>query len=168
MRQLGLYLIKKDFFTLINDKNLLYKDKRPHFFVLKDKKTDLIWMVPCTSNIEKWQQRINKLNPGKSYSDSVAIFSVLGQKQVLLFQNMFPCLEKYIDRPFTIHNEPGLIYNKSKIRFINRMAKQTILLLEKGVKLSKFPPDITKIKTLMLNELNNDLGLTLTPNRSPY
>jgi hypothetical protein len=60
VKNCSLVVLKKSFYQKVNDKYLLYKDRRPHFMAYKDKATKLLWMVPCTSYNQKWQDRANQ------------------------------------------------------------------------------------------------------------
>jgi hypothetical protein len=69
---------------------------------------------------------------------------------------MFPCIEKYIDYQFTIFNKPAYITNPKIVKNIVSNTKQVILMLQNGIKLSKFPPDVKRIEQMMLSELKAD------------
>lgn len=59
----NLYFVSDDFFAKIQDPYLKinYEDtKRPHYFAVKDNKTGLYWLVPCSSKIEKFERLIQK------------------------------------------------------------------------------------------------------------
>ena len=58
-----LYFVSNDFFVKIQDPYLKinYENtKRPHYFALKDKHTELYWLVPCSSKVEKFERLLQK------------------------------------------------------------------------------------------------------------
>ena len=59
------YHIKDDFFEMIKDKYLMSNKEdgnyRPHFYAVQDKKNlDLYWMIPISSQVEKYKEIIEK------------------------------------------------------------------------------------------------------------
>ena len=59
-----LYHIKNEFFDVVNDDRLMSNHergkKRPTYFTIKDK--DILWFIPLSSKVEKYQKIINKKN----------------------------------------------------------------------------------------------------------
>ena len=59
-----LYHIKDKFFDIMDDKNLMINHekgkKRPTYFVFKE---EILWFIPLSSNIEKYQKIIDKKSP---------------------------------------------------------------------------------------------------------
>ena len=50
------YFVSDSFFDKIKDPFLKMNyetTKRPHYFALKDKYTNLLWLVPCSTRIKK-------------------------------------------------------------------------------------------------------------------
>jgi len=60
-----LYHIKDKFFDIMDDKNLMINHekgkKRPTYFVFKEE--EILWFIPLSSNIEKYQKIIDKKSP---------------------------------------------------------------------------------------------------------
>ena len=63
---------------------------RPCYYTFQDTKTNLYWMIPISSKVEKYSviydRKINKY--GKC--DTIAFGEVLGHKKAFLIQNMCP------------------------------------------------------------------------------
>lgn len=95
-----LYFIKDEFFQRVNDPFLKCNyetTKRPHYYTFQDHETKLYWMVPCSSKVQKFENIIQtKVARGKPV-DGIAIVKIQGKKSVLLFQDMFPVRQKYIE-----------------------------------------------------------------------
>ena len=53
------YHIKEEYFEKVNDDKLMQNKEngayRPTFYCLRDEKTSLLWMVPLSSRVEKFQ-----------------------------------------------------------------------------------------------------------------
>lgn len=153
------YFVKDSFFYTVNDNELLQNksngNKRPCYFCFKDKSyNNLIWFVPISSKVEKYKNiYIHKLKANKHRPiDTVVFGKVNGFENVFLIQNMFPIIEKYIDSQF-IRKKMPVIVTKSLQNEIIKKANKIILLVEKGYSNLVFP-NISKIKKLMLLELN--------------
>jgi hypothetical protein len=150
------YFIKDDFFTKINDKNLQQnklKTKRPHYFCIK--RNELYWMIPCTSDkTHKWHNRLPK---SKNYKQLEKLnfreIFVRGTRTVLLFHDMFPITEKYIDSKWIRKGKPLQIQFNNLVKSIDKQARNKITKLLSGKKLIKSGPNVKKIERLMLQEL---------------
>lgn len=127
---------------------------RPHYFAFIDRETQLYWLIPCSSRIEKFERIIeNKIERGRPHNH-IQIISVSGKKQAFLFQDMFPVTPRYIDKPY--ENRYGIfeIRDPKMIEQINRNAEKIINLLRRGIKFTPTQPDVNKIEKLMLAELH--------------
>ena len=59
----NLYFVSDQFFQKIQDPYLKINyetTKRPHYFAITDHETDLYWLVPCSTKIEKFERIIQK------------------------------------------------------------------------------------------------------------
>ncbi len=66
MKKYAFYIIKDEFFELVEDKNLKFNksENRPHYFCLEYK--NFCWMISISSQVEKFKKIINdKLRSGK-------------------------------------------------------------------------------------------------------
>ena len=154
-----LYFIKESFFELVGDVFLkTNKDStlRPHYYAFKDEKTNLLWVIPCSSQIEKYQTIIKYKNENGQKHNHIQIIKVNGIEQVFLYQDMFPVLEKYIESPYKKQNAFMEIKDPKKISAIEKNAKKIIKLIRHGIKFTPTQPDIIKVEELMLYELEKD------------
>ena len=150
-----IYHIKDEFFDVINDNNLMINHEngrsRPTYFTIKDK--DILWFIPLSSKIVKYQPIIDKKIKKYGSCKSIMISEIANKKSVILLQNAFPTLEKYIDHPHTINGSPVRVSDNLKDEILENF--NTLLALKKqGINL--FFPDIDKIKEIMLDELKNN------------
>lgn len=78
---------------------------------------------------------------------------VANKKSVILLQNAFPTLEKYIDHVHTVDGKPAKVPETLE-KIIVKNFKNLLKLKDKGINL--FFADIDKIKEQMLKELNSE------------
>ena len=150
-----IYHIKDEFFIKINDKGLMTNHEngraRPTYFTIKD--DDILWFIPLSSKVAKYQKIINHKISKYGSCKSIMIGNIASQDSVILLQNAFPTLEKYIDHPHTINGSPVWVADKLKdeilVNFNSLMA-----LKRQGINL--FFTDIDKIKEIMLEDLNGN------------
>lgn len=150
-----LYHIKDEYFNVVNDNNLMTNHergkKRPTYFTIKD--NDILWFIPLSSKVDKYKRIVD--NKMKKYGrcDTILIREILGKDSVVLLQNAFPTLEKYIDHAHLLDNgKPAKVVKSLKDEILKNF-KYLLKLKSKGVNL--FFADIDSIKEKMLKELNN-------------
>lgn len=147
-----IYHIKDDFFDKINDKGLMINHEngksRPTYFTIKDK--DILWFIPLSSKVSKYQSIIE--NKIKKYGNcrSIMIGEIVDKKSVILLQNAFPTLEKYIDHVHTVNGAPVRVADNLKDEILENF---TSLLALKKQGINLFFADIDKIKEKMLEEI---------------
>ena len=152
----NLYFVSDEFFARIQDPYLKvnYEDtKRPHYFAFKDSKTGLYWLVPCSSKIEKFERLVQKKHEQHKPTDTIKMVKVFDRKTVLLFQDMFPVITRYIDDQYIKGGQPVKIADPKLIQELEKNAKKIINLLHRGVRFTPTQPDIIKIEKIMLEEL---------------
>lgn len=148
------YHIKDEYFEKVKDDKLMQNKEngtyRPTFYCLRDKKTSLLWMVPLSSRVEKFQ--VIHDNQIKKYGKCLTI--VLGEfdgkNAAFLLQNMFPITERYLDHIHTRNNNPVPV--KHSIHQAVRTKMKQIRQLHARGKRVVFP-DISRLEQLMLDEL---------------
>ncbi len=127
----NLYFVSDEFFARIQDPYLKvnYEDtKRPHYFAFKDSKTGLYWLVPCSSKIEKFERLVQKKHEQHKPTDTIKIVKVFDRKTVLLFQDMFPVITRYIDDQYIKGGQPVKIADPKLIQELEKNAKKIINL----------------------------------------
>ena len=147
-----LYHISQDFFELVNDPNLQINHSGVHsrssYFLVKDGK--LLWFIPLSSKVEKYQKIINKKIQKYGFCNTIIIRKIAGDDSVILLQNAFPTLEKYIDYVHTVDGVPLRVPTNLQNE-IRSLFKNMIGLKKRGTDL--FFVDIDKIKEKLLEEL---------------
>ena len=149
-----IYHIKDDYFTKVNDKGLMINHEnghsRPTYFTIKE--NDILWFIPLSSKIEKYKKIVE--NKEKKYGSckTIMIREIAGKDSVILLQNAFPILEKYIDHPHIINGKPLKVIDTLKEEILNNF-KYMISIKKEGRNL--FFSDIDKLKEIMISENNN-------------
>ena len=80
-------------------------------------------------------------------------FAFRDSKTVLLFQDMFPVIARYIDGQYIKGGQPVRIADPKLIQELEKNARKIINLLHRGVRFTPTQPDIIKIEKSMLEEL---------------
>ena len=148
-----IYHIKDDFFDKINDNGLMINHEngkaRPTYFTIKDK--DILWFIPLSSKVDKYRKIVDNKMKRYGRCDTILIREILGKDSVILLQNTFPTLEKYIDHAHLLDNgKPAKVVESLKDEILQNF-EYLLKLKSKGVNL--FFTDIDKIKKQMLDEL---------------
>lgn len=149
-----IYHIKDDYFAKVNDKGLMINHEnghsRPTYFTIKE--NDILWFIPLSSKIEKYKKIVE--NKEKKYGSckTIMIREIAGKDSVILLQNAFPILEKYIDHPHIINGKPLKVIDTLKEEILNNF-KYMISMKKEGRNL--FFSDIDKLKEIMISENNN-------------
>ena len=153
-----LYHIKDIFFDLVNDDRLMTNHergkKRPTYFTIKDK--DILWFIPISSKVEKYKKIIDDKIKKRGFCDTILIRKILNEDCVILLQNAFPTLEKYIDHAHIVNGAPAKVGSVLKNEILGKF-NNLLKLHDRGINL--FFPDIDNIKQMMLEELKKDKEL---------
>lgn len=159
-----LYFIKDEFFEVVGEQYLkMNKDdtQRPHYYAFKDTESKLLWVIPCSRQIDKYKMIIKKkIDNGKKHNH-IQIIKVNGIEQAFLYQDMFPIIEKYIKNPYIKQDTYMEIKDTKKLESIENNAKNIIKLIRHGVKFTPTQPDVIKIEQMMLEELEQSLLCTV-------
>jgi len=147
-----LYHIKDEFFDIVNDENLMTNHergkKRPTYFTIKDK--NILWFILLSSKVEKYRKIVDKKVERFGFCNTILIEKVFENDAVILLQNAFPTLEKYIDHAHIMSDgKPAKVVTSIKEEILVKF-KYLMKLKKRGVNL--FFTDIDKIKEQMLKE----------------
>lgn len=152
----NLYFVSDAFFTKIQDPCLKINyesTKRPHYFAFRDHKTNLYWLVPCSFKIDKFERLIKKKQEQHKPTDTIKIVQIFDCKTVLLFQDMFPVIDTYIDGQYIKGGQPVRIADPNLIQELEKNARKVINMLHRGVRFTPTQPDVIRIEAIMLEEL---------------
>jgi hypothetical protein len=154
------YFIKNEYFLEFNDKNLMKNKEiingklheRPCYYSYLDIKTGLMWFIPISSQVSKYENIYNKkiLKSPKHKCDTIVFGYVLGEKKAFLIQNMCPVTAKYINNEYIdkATNDPVFINDNLK-KELNSKAKKILGLTKQGFDKLIFP-DVLAIEKKLL------------------
>ena len=150
-----LYHIKDEFFDQINDKGLMINHEnghsRPSYLAIKDK--DILWFIPLSTKIDKYNSIIEEKEKKYGQCKTILIRKIADKDSVILIQNAFPTIEKYVKSKHTIDGIYVKISDALKREIVNDF-KYVLSLKTEGRDL--FFTDIDKIREIMLEELKNN------------
>lgn len=148
----GFYFIKDDFYEMV-DKSLFKDNKhqhRPHYFCIEDS-DGLLWMIPLSSKVEKYQAIYDKKIAKHKKCDTIEIAEVIGgTKSVFLIQNMFPIVPFFLAERYTVNNVNVEIKDEKLLRSISTKARTIRALMLKGIQFTPYQPDIIGLRKFLL------------------
>lgn len=151
------YHIKEDYFSKVNDDKLMKNKEngnfRPTYYCTKDDKTGLLWVVPMSSQYDKFKKIVERKIKKYKKCNTIILGNFDGRKSVFLLQNMFPITEKYLDHIHTRNNNPVPV-NYKTAKLVEKSLKDLLSLTRKGSKIVF--TDILRLERIMLQEIQND------------
>lgn len=147
MYRRGFYIIKDSFFVEMDDPYLKGNKSanRPHYYCFQET-TDVYWMIPLSSRIEKYKAIMSK-QEAKGYKCNTLHIVRLddGRESVFLIQDIFPVTVEYIERAYTIAGNPLFLTSEKTAGVIDKKARKVIKLIKHGVKFTPTQPDVLLI-----------------------
>lgn len=157
------YFIKDKYFKDFPDKKLMInKEKingvehnRPCYYNFYDANTSIKWLIPVSSQVEKYEDvysdLIKKSKNGEC--DTIVFGYILGKKCAFLIQNMCPIIDDYINNIYIDKaiNRPVIITEKTKKELNSKARKVLALYKKKGVPL--ILPNVRRIEQSLIEIL---------------
>lgn len=148
------YYMKDEYFEKVQDSRLMQNKEngtyRPTFYCLRDEKTSLLWMIPLSTRVEKYQAIHDKQVQKYGRCLIIVLGEFDGRKSAFLLQNMFPVREYYLDHIHTRNNNPVPVKH-SIYKEVSTNMKRLRQLHARGKKV--IFSDITRLEQIMLAEL---------------
>lgn len=148
MKKTGFYIIKDSFFDDMDEPYLKgnKKGNRPHYYCFEDATSDLYWMIPLSSRIDKYKKIVeNKKKAGKP-CDIIHIVKLDDDREsAFLIQDMFPITVEFIEREYTIAGNHLMLTSEHTAKEIEQKARKVMGMLKRGVKFTPTQPDVMKI-----------------------
>lgn len=148
MKKTGFYIIKDKFFEDMEDPYLKGNKagNRPHYYCLEDTNTGIYWMIPLSSRIDKYRKIMEKKEKAGKPCDILHIVKLDDNREsAFLIQDMFPIMEEYIEREYTIAGNHLMLTSEHAAREIEQKAKKVMGMLKRGMKFTPTQPDIMAI-----------------------
>jgi hypothetical protein len=147
------YYITDQYFTDFPDSYLMQNKEsvngqihdRPCFYSFQDKNTGLYWMIPISSQTDKFRKIHDKKFQKYHRCDTIVFGKVLGHEKAFLIQNMCPVTEKYVKNEYidSLTNTPVKI-DGALARDLLAKARKVLALQRNGSKL--IFPDVIAIE----------------------
>lgn len=158
MKKTGFYIIKDKFFDDMSDPYLKGNKagNRPHYYCFEDMSTGIYWMIPLSGRIDKYKRIIEKKERAGKPCDIIHIVKLDDSREsAFLIQDMFPIIDEYIEREYTIAGNHLMLTSEHTAREIEQKARKVIGMLKRGMKFTSTQPDvITILEKLRKSRLN--------------
>lgn len=125
---------------------------RPCFYAFQDKKTKLFWLIPISSQVEKYKAIYARKLAKYHRCDTLFFAEVLGYEKIFLLQNMCPVSQDYIKNEyFSVRTGEAVKLKFSIERELTKKAKKVLAMHRKGISL--IFPDVSAIEMRLLKQL---------------
>ena len=151
------YYIKDQYFIDFPDPHLMKNKEtidcqphdRPCFYAFLDTATKLYWMIPFSSQVDKFQKIYNTKIDKYGKCDTILFGDVLGYEKAFLIQNMCPVSILYIKNEYVdgIYKKPVRVDGWFE-RELQKKARKVLALQRKGIRL--IFPNVLEIERLLL------------------
>ena len=155
------YYLKDSYYNKFPNCNLIgnksddgdEKHDRPCFYAFKDPNHDIYWMIPFSSQVNKYRGYYNQKMQKYHRCDTIAFGDVLGHQKAFLIQNMCPITDEYVKNEYidSRANIPVRIDGAFEKDLIAK-AKKVLALQRKGHKL--IFPNVLDIESKLIAKLN--------------
>lgn len=150
------YFIKDSFYSLFCNEKLMKnremiegkEHNRPCFYTFYDEDTQIYWLIPISSKIEKYKQIYEYKMKKNKICDTIVLGNVLGYPKAFLIQNMFPIIPQFIDKEYKINLNQSVSITNTLQKEINEKARKVLKLQRLGINLI-FPNVIEMEKQLL-------------------
>ena len=115
-----------------------------------NKNEELYWMIPISSQVEKYKIIMDKKIKKYGKCNTIVIGKFAGKDNAFLIQNAFPIIKKYFDHIHTIENKPIIIHSKLN-RELTVKLREVLAMHRRGIHFVF--PDIDYIQSKMEGEL---------------
>ena len=151
------YYIKDQYFIDFLDPHLMKNKEtidgqlhdRPCFYAFLDTATKLYWMIPFSSQVDKFQKIYNTKIDKYGKCDTILFGEVLGYEKAFLIQNMCPVSILYIKNEYVdgFYKKPVRVDGRFE-RELQKKARKVLALQRKGMRL--IFPNVLEIERLLL------------------
>ncbi len=126
-----------------------YEHNRPCFYAFYDSVSGLYWMIPFSSQVQKFKFHYDRKIQRHHRCDTIAFGYVLGYEKAFLIQNMCPVTMKYIAKQYSDSKTqtPVRVDEVFEKELISK-AKRVLALQRKGISL--IFPDVLLIESALI------------------
>ena len=157
-QQHGLYIIKDAYFSdfprigWTANKN----ENRPYYYAWRDK-SGILWMIPLTSQVENCKRKIEREERKRGAGNCIYyhIGCIAGRERGFKISDMFPVIDEYILRSYTIGQyTPYIVKTKSLNAALYSKSMRYLKLVETGKIRDQL--GILPIKRILMNRIKNN------------
>ncbi len=141
-----LYFVKDEFYERFKGYGLLENKEtingqehgRPYCYLFKYKNNndDIYWMLPISSQVEKYKNQYQKSITKYGKCDNISFGYILGEKRAFLPQNVFPVTKRYIGNIYIDKNTNSPITIPANLMAeLNAKARKKIRYNQQGKQL---------------------------------
>lgn len=145
---------------LMKNKEIIANDlhDRPCFYAFKDTNTGLFWLIPFSSQVDKYRKYYHAKMSRYKRCDTITFGKVLGHEKAFLIQNMCPITHQYMKNEYIdiVTNVPVRIDGKFEKELVDK-AKRVLALQRKGIKL--IFPDVLAIERELIARMKEESAL---------
>lgn len=161
MIQGNFYFIHDDYYKEFSGFGLLENKEivdgklhgRPCYYAFKEHDTQIYWMIPISSKINKYQKIYEKAINRYGTCDYISFGYILGDKKAFLIQNMCPVIDEYVTSVYIDQNTSNPITIPPKLQSeLNAKIRKAIRLYRKGTKIVL--SNALDIETALLAKIN--------------
>jgi hypothetical protein len=151
------YFIEDQYFIDFPDPLLMKKKEliagQPHdracFFAFTGDSGGIFWMVPFSSNLDKYKTVYHAKLSKYGKCDTIAFGNVLGYQKAFLIQNMCPLINKYVKNEYMDSNFVPVQLDGAFEKKLVQMGKMVLSLERQGKKI--IFPDVLAIEKKLLS-----------------
>ncbi len=133
------YFVKDEFYNALPNCYLMAnkgggaeKGGRPCHYCFKYE--DWFWMVPISSQVEKYRRIYEDKIERRGQCDTIRFGYVNGEERAFLIQNCFPVTEQYIDTEYTIQNGTVPVTISANLSDkLDKLMRKVIRMYHKGI-----------------------------------
>lgn len=148
LKKTGFYIIKDKFFEDMRETYLKgnKEGNRPHYYCFEDTSEGIYWMIPLSSRIDKYKRIMDKKARSGKPCDIIHIVKLDDDREsAFLIQDMFPIIDEYIERVYTIAGNQLMLTSEHTVKEIEQKARKVMGMLKRGVKFTPTQPDVISI-----------------------
>lgn len=155
-----LYFLKEKYFEDFPDEKLERNGEiidgkthnRPCFYSFLEEETGIFWMIPFSSQVEKYKKHYEKKMIKYKRCDTIVFGYIMEEEKAFLIQNMCPATFKYIeneyvDRKSHVPIEVSFTLQQELIK----KSRSVLAQVRRGIKFLIFP-DVLKIEKQLLGK----------------
>ena len=148
------YFLKEEYFEKFTDSKLMKNKEengRPCFYSFIDKDFGLCWMIPISSNVNKYKKVYDNKIKRFGVCHNLLFGEIFGKSKAFLIQNMCPTTFYYIEEEYLDKNKRTVRIDRFLEQEIILKSRNTLKMVRKGMKL--ILPDVLTIESQLLKEL---------------